>query len=88
MTHTAAGPSTFEIHETIDLIQKKIDSGAISEEVKAGYEEALNILVHRKRSYKDIDPALKGERGAAIAVLAVDYLAGEVEQKALVGIVK
>jgi SOS response regulatory protein OraA/RecX len=85
---TAQSPSTFEIHETIDLIQKKIDSGSLSEEVKEGYEEALNILVHRKRSYKEIDPALNGKRGAAIAVMAVDYLAGEVEQKVLVGIVR
>lgn len=81
-----AAPSKAEINQTVEIIQKKIDSGKLSDQVAKGYEEALNILVYGKSSYRDISPTLVGDQARAIGILAVDYLNGEVSQMVLVGI--
>lgn len=79
-------PSTYEIEQTVEIIQKKIDSGKLSDQVEKGYQEALDILVYRKDSYKHISPTLMGVQARAIAGMAIDYLAGEVSQNVLVGV--
>jgi hypothetical protein len=86
MENTLTAPSTNEINQTVEIIQKKIDSGRLSDQVAKGYEEALNILVHGKTSYNDISPTLVGDQARAIALLALDYLQGECSRKVLVGV--
>ena len=56
-THTTPGPSrTYEINLTIEIIQKKVESGNLTDQVARGYSVAFIALVYRKASYTDISP--------------------------------
>jgi len=83
-------PTPDEIEETIDLIYNKLALPQINvaknDAIREGYYEAIEILTDRKSSYDQISKELKTVQGKAIAVLAVDYLNGECERKALVGV--
>ncbi|MDQ1088583.1 hypothetical protein [Siphonobacter sp. SORGH_AS_1065] len=82
-------PTESQIQKTIDLIDDKLDDPkaelASNLAVKEGYVEALDILVNDRQTYEGID-ALTTVQSRAIAVLAVDYLLGDCEQKVLVGV--
>lgn len=82
-------PTEFQIQNTIDMIDDKLDDpkAELSSNlaVKEGYTEALDILVNDRQTYDGID-SLTTVQGRAIAVLAVDYLLGDCEQKVLVGV--
>lgn len=59
---------------------------AKNDSIREGYLEAFEISTNRKNSYDQISQDLKTTQGKAIAVLAVDYLNGECERRALVGV--
>lgn len=86
---TATKPSEAQIRQTIADIQKKLKrpemARPINRSVKEGYTESVNILVEGRETYDGID-TLSTQQGRAIAVLAVDYLLGECEQKVLVNV--
>ena len=80
-------PTQNEIQETIDLINKKMESLKIkslgNENVMAGYAEALRLLNENSSSYDHISASLQSDSSRAIAVLAVDYLNGECSRKVI-----
>ena len=80
-------PTQNEIQETIDLINKKMESLKMkstgNENVMEGYAEALRLLNENSSSYDHISASLQSDSSRAIAVLAVDYLNGECSRKML-----
>lgn len=81
-------PTEEEIDQTFDLIQDRLEEPAMklakNQQVKLGYENALNILDGTITESEIVN--IKGIQASAIAVLAADYLKGECSQKVLLGV--
>lgn len=81
-------PTEEEIDETFDMIQDIFEDHRIGKpenaQVKLGYETALDILDGTK-SMPDISK-VHGVQASAIAVLAVDYLKGEISRDVLLSV--
>ena len=81
-------PTPEHVEETIDLIYKKLEQPEMNHQdnaaVREGYEEAADILFENYRTYAGISSTTV--QGRSIAVMAVDYLNGEVSQKVLAGV--
>ena len=81
-------PTPEQVEETIDLIYKKLEQPEMNHQdnaaIREGYEEAADILFENYRTYAGISSTTV--QGRSIAVMAVDYLNGEVSQKVLVGV--
>lgn len=82
-------PSETDIQQTIRLLQQRLAKPdmekPINRAIKQGYTESINILVEGRETYAGID-TLSTQQGRAIAVLAVDYLLGNCEQRVLVNV--
>lgn len=81
-------PTEEEIDQTFELIQDRLEEPAMSlaknQQVKLGYENALNILDGTMSEAEIVN--IKSVQASAIAVLAADYLKGECSQKVLLGV--
>ena len=82
-------PAEQEIDETFDLIQDRLEEPAMklakNQQVKLGYEKALEVLDGTIKMQEQIAD-IKGVQASAIASLTLDYLKGECSQKALLGV--
>ncbi|OZI09602.1 hypothetical protein BWI93_03195 [Siphonobacter sp. BAB-5385] len=82
-------PTENQIEKAIEEIRKKLDQLGITKAAnfpqKEGYTEAVDILAEDRQTYEGIDK-LETVQGRAIAVLAVDFLNGECDQKMLCGV--
>ena len=82
-------PTEYEIQETIQMLQTRLAEPAMNKpentRVKHGYNKALDILAQNQRDYAGIEK-LQTTQARAIAMLAVDYLLGDCEQKVLVNV--
>ncbi|GAB3701341.1 hypothetical protein GCM10027592_29340 [Spirosoma flavus] len=82
-------PTEAQIQQTIRDIGKRLKADQmekpINRAIKEGYTEVYNVLVEGRTNYDGID-SLRTVQGRAIAVLAVDYLNGEVEKHVLLGV--
>ncbi|MDB5241432.1 MAG: hypothetical protein JWP57_2057 [Spirosoma sp.] len=87
-------PTEIEIQETIAMLQARLAepgmSKAVNTRVRHGYNKAVDILAQNQRDYRNGGPSgiekLQTTQARAIAMLAVDYLNGECEQKVLVNV--
>ena len=80
-------PTPQHVEETISLIYQKLERPEMNHPANAaireGYEEAADILFENYRTYAGVSSTTS--QGRSIAVMAVDYLNGNVSQKVLVG---
>ncbi|WP_131961642.1 hypothetical protein [Dyadobacter psychrotolerans] len=81
-------PTPQHVEETINLIYQKLERPEMNHPANAaireGYEEAADILFENYRTYAGVSSTTI--QGRSIAVMAVDYLNGNVSQKVLVGV--
>ncbi|MCF2505351.1 hypothetical protein L0663_18310 [Dyadobacter sp. CY107] len=82
---TKAIPTESEIAETIAILANKINLIEISTNdnfaIREGCAEAVEILGSKKSSYHEISDEIVTNKGWAIAVLAVEYLNGNLDGK-------
>lgn len=82
-------PSEHQIEKAIKLIKEKLSQPAITKQVnfpiKEGYELAVKVLAYEVTDQRDI-AKLQTVQGRAIALLAFDFLLGEIELKVLCGV--
>jgi hypothetical protein len=90
METTTELPTESEIEQTLADVEQRLKhpdmKKPINRAIKEGYTEAGRILIEDVTSYKHISDNLTTVQGRAIAVLAVDYLAGECTKKVLMGV--
>jgi len=83
-------PTITEINETVSKIKRRIKPDRIrngkNDNVLEGYEAAIKILENGLFDPYDDIKKLKSDQARAIALLAVDYLNGELDAKILVNI--
>lgn len=84
-------PTENEIELTLQAVQDRLEEPGMkleaNESVRLGYEAAVDILADDIRDYKKIPGEdLKTDQSRAVAVLAVDFLNGEVSAEVLLGV--
>ena len=81
-----ATPSDEEVQEIISVVRFKLDKlKPDNQEIKSGYEAAVDILKKQIKNPEHIPPHLTANKSKAIAILAVNYLNGECSREVLLG---
>ena len=72
-----------EIQRVINHIDKMCMSNKLNDEVRQGLREAVRVLRNKDESLEHIAANCNSVRARCIAWLAIDYLQGKCESKAL-----